>query len=396
MPAPTPITPKTIGKFLLGNRDAIRTISSSHKSLYLSFLFIISAGLARNYDHHILWKEWLWIGGPVLMALFSSCFIFAFIKMFGGLRGENDNCCNFAAFFRCFVMTAPLAWLYGFPIEEFTGPLPATIFNFTILIIVSLWRLILMIRVTSVLFGYHPSRAFALVAIPASVEMFFATLVSSVSIVGIMGGMKLSEADRFLLNATSVVTMSSVAIFVIGILVGIFGPKGDVKPASEDTPLPRITLPSWIAAGTIIILWIALAIVPQTKLNTRDHFRILINNGQYAEAAAFTRTKTRDDFPAHQILLKKHHGFRSPPDSMRLLAHHQDWPDWLRKELEEDIHHWISGIPDRISGEARDLLIFDHIADAPFARQVVGQFLPSLDLNEWLEEEKDESKSPSP
>ena len=98
--------------------------------------------------------------------------------------------------------------------SEFTTALVATQFNFAVLLLVSFWRLALMVRVLVVLFNFTPLRAFCLISISASIEIFFATLVKSMDIVGIMGGMKLTTADRFLCEATQAVTAGSFLLFV--------------------------------------------------------------------------------------------------------------------------------------------------------------------------------------
>ena len=48
------ITPITIARFLVGKRDGIEEVATSKGTFFLAALFIVSASLARNYDHHIL------------------------------------------------------------------------------------------------------------------------------------------------------------------------------------------------------------------------------------------------------------------------------------------------------------------------------------------------------
>jgi hypothetical protein len=51
------ITPKIIARFLIGERDTIEQVASSKGSFSLAALFMVSAGLARNYDRRILVRE---------------------------------------------------------------------------------------------------------------------------------------------------------------------------------------------------------------------------------------------------------------------------------------------------------------------------------------------------
>lgn len=390
MTEPSRLSIKTIGKFLIGNREAVKTVASSAKTILLGLLFIVSAGLARNYDHHLLREELLWIGGPIGMALFSSIFIYTFLKIFGRIPSTDKPYSNFTGFFACFTMTAPLAWLYGIPVENFTSPLNATIFNFSILLLVSIWRVTLMVRVTCVLFGFHPARAFALVAIPASVEMFFATLVSSISIVGIMGGMSLSPADAFLVKATGFVTYASIVVFGLGILTALVGPRGNVTSWFPERPQPKITPASWLVALAIIGLWLVIAIIPQQKLTTREHFRNLIKAERYEEAAEFAKTKTLADFPIHQSLFVRRSTYFHPPLALELLVHHANWPEWLRQELKTDVKTWISGLPSHFDDQDVKEHLYRDFSQAPFTQKVADEFTPGINVSDYFPKDEEE------
>jgi len=372
------ITPKTIAQFLSGNRAAIGKVASANASLWLAFLFIVSAGLARNYDHHLLLKEPLWLGGPVIMSLFSSLFIYGFVKLIGGLNRKKCTSQNYLSFLRCFVMTAPLAWLYGIPVERFTDPLPATIFNFTVLLIVSFWRVALMTRVLQVLFNFHPIRAFVLIAIPASVEMFFATLFKSVDIVGIMGGMRLSEADKFLLAATNTMTMGSLIIFVISILLIFYTPRRDVKSWQPSESRIKVGKSSWSFAIIIIALWLGIAIEPQKKLRKLETFRSLVRHENYEEASHFVTVTTEEEFPPHRRLLPKP-SIYSPPPAVRLLAFWNDWPAWFRERLREDVSDWLIGPENRSQNLQRKYdTLYRNLNEAPFVQEFADEFTPGV------------------
>ncbi|YCM45210.1 hypothetical protein V2O64_04130 [Verrucomicrobiaceae bacterium 227] len=397
MHTPLKLSLKTVGQFLVGNREAIKTVASSPKALLLGLLFIVSAGLARNYDHHLLLSEPLWIGGPVAMALFSSAFIY-FFAFLGRVPTPKTPYGNFIGFLICFTMTAPLAWLYGIPVENFTSPIAAAIFNFSILLIVSIWRVSLMVRVTSVLFEFHPSRAFALVSIPASAEMFFATLVSAMSIVGIMGGMSLSPADAFLLKATSFVSYSSLVVFGLGILTAIAGPRGNVTSWCPERPQPKIASASWLTAFAAIGLWLVIAIIPQQKLTTREHLRNLIKADQYEEASEFVKTKTQKDFPTHQSLFERRSTYFHPPIEMELLVHHNDWPEWLREELKSEVKTWMAGLPSHFDDQDRKEHLYQGFSQAPFTQQIADELTPGIKVSDYFpkDEEVDDNGDPQP
>ncbi len=378
------IAPKTIVQFLFGKREAIEKIASTNASLILGFLFIVSAGLARNYDHHILTEEPLWIGGPVGMTLFSSLFIYGFVKIIGGLNRKKITSHNYLAFLRCFAMTAPLAWLYGIPVEQFTDALPATQFNFTILLIVSIWRLALTVRIATILFHFNNRRAFALIAIPASLEMFIATFLKSINIVGIMGGIRLSSADRFLLNATQTVTVGSIILLAIA-LGSLIGPKGDVKNWNTPPIKPRISKPLWILAISVIAAWLVMAYRPQIQLANRAELRTLIQNDDYELAAYFLNNKTRSDFPTHQFIFRHATFAGSPPRALRVLANHNRWPKWMKDELMEDISNWIEESSDPES-QKEDLYrdLYRSSREAPFIQDISDELTPGIQAADYF------------
>ena len=377
------ITPKTIASFLIGKRDAIEQIATSKGAFFLAALFIVSAGLARNYDHHVLVREPLWVFGPFAMTFFSSFFIFAFVKALGGLRLSAlkripTPCSNFFPFLRCFAMTAPLAWLYGIPVEQFTTALVATQFNFAVLLIVSFWRLILMMRVIVVLFNFTPLRAFCLISIPASIEMFFATLSKSFDIVGIMGGMKLTTAEQFLYEATRTVTAGSFFLFIAACLLIFFSKRGDIQALGSAGNSSKISRPTWISAILIIALWLLASIEPQQRLQNLAHFQGLIKQGKYKDAQVFTESLTKTDFPPHRHLLGKITSF-TPPSAIRALVHHNTWPDWIRDELDEDVRIWLEDLNPK-EEDYRISNLREEFNEAPYIEEFAGKFTPGHNL----------------
>ncbi|MDF1712630.1 MAG: hypothetical protein P1U90_10360 [Akkermansiaceae bacterium] len=388
------ITPRTIARFLVGKRDAIEQIASSRSAFFLAALFIVSAGLARNYDHHILVREPLWIFGPFAMTFFSSFFIFGFVKSLGGLnRGALKSLptpsSNYFPFLRCFAMTAPLAWLYGIPVEQLTTALVATQFNFAVLLIVSFWRLILMMRVIIVLFNFNPLRAFCLISIPASFEMFFATFIKSVSIVGIMGGMKLTTAESFLYKATQAVTAGSLFLFIAACLLIFFSKRGEIRkhPPVENTP--KVSRPTWIVAVTTIALWLVASSQPQKRLRNLAKFQNLIKERQYQEAQAFTGSINNTDFPPHRRLFGKTSRYQVSQAAITL-ANHKTWPDWIQKELEEEVQLWLEDL-DEDGYDYRLDMLRERIQGAPHVEEFARKFTPNHDLRYSPAEEPETS-----
>ena len=70
--------------FLIGNRNAILRIAATPWALLVGAIFVVSAGVARNYDHHVLTQEWIWVGGPFIASFLTT--IFVYVWVWTGLR----------------------------------------------------------------------------------------------------------------------------------------------------------------------------------------------------------------------------------------------------------------------------------------------------------------------
>ena len=374
--------------FLIGNRNAILRIAATPWALLVGAIFVVSAGVARNYDHHVLTQEWIWVGGPFIASFLTT--IFVYVWVWTGLRlHQFKKTENSPVFLSLVWMTAPCAWLYGIPVESFTDIVTATKWNIGFLATVSLWRVVLMVRALCVLTGAPAARVTLLVLTPAAMEMMVGAWNKSMSIVGIMGGVRLSPQDELLLSATNVTATLSFWTFLLGCIL-LFAVKGRAKkPLSR----PRGGFPglAFIPAVLCTLIWL-LAAVPfhDEKLRNRQHLKQLIDQQRYHEAAAFAIHKERSGFPSAYYLPPKPRSYR--PEHMKLLD--QDLPDWLREE-------WTQNAIEAFKApmELRRMLRYENdryndvfaefhpaVADALHAYALELEAKPSLNYNErwWL------------
>ncbi len=92
----------TLGRFLIGDRQAILELAANRWALVVGFLFVLSAGLAREYDGVDLLAEPWHVFIPLPASLLAAFFLFAWVN--GWSR-------QFPSFLGLFWLTAPLAWL---------------------------------------------------------------------------------------------------------------------------------------------------------------------------------------------------------------------------------------------------------------------------------------------
>src|SRR5262245_21291219 len=110
----------TLLRYLIGDRRAIEEIASDRRALWLGFLFVQSAGFARDYDGEDLYHEpW-----HLLLALAASLaaslvfFTLCFCKVLASEAPRPSFFSGYLSFLGLFWMTAPLAWLYAIPYER--------------------------------------------------------------------------------------------------------------------------------------------------------------------------------------------------------------------------------------------------------------------------------------
>jgi hypothetical protein len=162
-------------RFVFGNADTIRAVARSRAALWTSIVLVLLTGIARNYDQTFILESPMWLIGPLVFSFFSGSFLYLIL-----IRGfarrhfpqENRKEKQWATFMALFWMTAPVAWLYAVPVERFLDPYRAAQANITLLGIVSLWRVLLMSRIMSVLFEIRSLRALAWVLLAAAIEVY--------------------------------------------------------------------------------------------------------------------------------------------------------------------------------------------------------------------------------
>jgi|GEM_PF-4575914 len=195
--------------YLLGNRDAILRLAAMPRTWLAGLILVLSAGIARNYDHvYLIWTS-RWWAGPLIASGISSLFIFAVVRHVLSptwksttadiesektvdLRFPQPFWPSFARFFGLYIATAPMAWLYAIPFEDHLPSLAAAKANFCLLGFVSIWRVGLMARVVSVLFGVRFWLALLAVLWPCAMEATVAIVGGgflSVNVASAMGGL---------------------------------------------------------------------------------------------------------------------------------------------------------------------------------------------------------------
>jgi hypothetical protein len=276
--------------YLTGNSQAILEIARDRRAIWVGLLFVLSAGLARDYDGEDLVHQPWRLAIPFAASLLTSFLLY--LVTYGRNKATGPTVPPFPRGYRMFLglfwMTAPLAWLYAVPYERFFSSVGATRANLCTLAIVAIWRVLLMVRVLTVLMGYRWWAALALIMIVADIEAVVAMQFVKVPLIDVMGGLRLSESDALIKQvAVSVVFFGvlSFPVWLIGAIVArcMAGPHWPLDRFAEGSTHSSHTIT--ILACMSLLIW--LPILPFTQreqllrhrveeFNDRDDFHSLL------------------------------------------------------------------------------------------------------------------------
>ncbi|MCP5536083.1 MAG: hypothetical protein H7A51_07575 [Akkermansiaceae bacterium] len=291
--------PKDIFLYLIGNRAAIERIAGSWWSLLIGAILVVTSGIARNYDHLDLLRNPEWLYGPFLASLCTSLIVFISVKSLLRLYGPQVKVKRrqYFSFLCLYWMTAPCAWLYGIPVESCTDLVTATRWNIAFLAIVSVWRVALITRSLSVV--THASHALCLLAvlIPSAIIMCIGSFFKGLSLVGIMGGVRLPPHTELLREATSFTMVASFWLAVVAIIIAL---TGSSKFRRASAPLPwRTEKPPGrciLTSAMLLAMGAGISIPTQQQVQRNHRLTQLIKDARYTEAIQYASQFNQGDF----------------------------------------------------------------------------------------------------
>lgn len=298
----------TIFEYLAGRRGAILEVASDRRALLVGAVLVLSAALARNYDRASLVHEPWRLLGPFVASLAIGVPLFLVLYGFSRLKGmEAPGILRaYRSFLGLYWMTAPLAWLYGIPYERFFPTAGAVEANLWTLALVSLWRVALMIRAVSVVFGMKVRIALPLVMLVADVAALTALAVVPMPVVSLMGGISPEQAGiAFAGLLVNVLGWLSLPIWILYVLVLAIGstdrPEWRVPRTAEGPGRGRGAL-----AVSVVVLLAWAALLPANQPEQIRAARVRQAYRDDGPAAALTMMSAREpgDFPP---------GWRPPP-----------------------------------------------------------------------------------
>lgn len=356
-----PLSIGTLAAYLFGYRDAIAAFAEHPMSLWIGLVFVVSAGLAREYDGEDLLREPWHLLLPLAASLVTSFLLFNLMNLIGWRRGagfarmEDEQKGTPAGYWRryrvflsLYWMTAPLAWLYAIPVERFMTEGPAATANIWLLALVSLWRVLLITRVCSLLYGTSFASCFFPVMLFADTFALWVVSKIDLQIFVMMGGVKMTETQSALATAKAFVTFWGVLswpVWAIGTIVVLWNqlPKWEWKvPRPTATQGATLSL-RWLAAISVA-MWALILPWTQPEQQMRSSVVRLLNAGQYKEAVEFLSNHRPEDFPRYwnptTDLRREERGevFQSLRDALPAEVKDREDPEniaWVRKLIDD-------------------------------------------------------------
>ncbi len=294
---------RTLFLYLIGNRRAIREIAGDSRAFWVGLLFVLSAGFAREYDGEDLLHEPWHLVIPLVASVGASFVLFLILYVMRPPEGTSRPAFGptYRSFLTLFWMTAPLAWLYAIPFERMLSPGDATRANLWCLGLVATWRVLLMIRVASVLTGCRSRGTFFLIMLFADAVALAALLFAPLPIISIMGGIRYSESELLIHNAACLIETLGVItlpIWFIGSIVVIIY-ADPTWPATSEFPRLglRVSRSLWALVAASVLVWGFAMPFTQPEQQLRHRVERDLRAGRIREALSEMSAHRPEDFP---------------------------------------------------------------------------------------------------
>jgi hypothetical protein len=338
----------TYASFLFGSRRAIETILVARGVFPLALLLTISAGFAREYDGEYLVAEPWYVLVPLVVALAMGTVLWLVLMAASRYFLPPDAAPGrvYAGFLTCYLLTAPMAWLYAVPYERWLSELDATRWNLWTLSAVSAWRVLLITRVAAILFRRSFWAMLAPVLLFASSAVVIA-LAASIRLPEFMAGVRMSDVEELVLKMTGswfTLALLSWPVWAIGTTVAAMAKPEQLAPAAD---VSRDAKPAaaWIVAVIAsVLVWGPLLPGPQSEQGLRYQVESRFARHEIAAALRQMSSHEQAEFPPH---------WRPPPLGFRefrsltivdVIEHFSETEpaDWVREPYFESLSRILS------------------------------------------------------
>lgn len=287
---------------LLGMRPSIERLIHARQGWLFAAALVATAALGREYDAVSLWHQ------PYdLLGSFAASTIIAsvlFHWMWGAMKLSGLTLVHperhAIVFLTGYWLTAPLAWLYALPIEAIADEVTSLRYNLTALSIVSIWRVLLFARISSIQFRIPYIVSLSWILVPCMVIAFFGMLNSVLSMVTIMGGIRLTQTQQILVNYQSAVLIGLWWSFlpVVGLAIAAtvwLAKQGSAGRVARTRP--RVSGLAWTIPAIVTLTLTVAATRFQPALQRAHQVDQMLIAGNLDQAIALLETRGEAAFP---------------------------------------------------------------------------------------------------
>jgi len=289
--------------YLVGNRRAILRIATSKGALWIGSIFVLSAGLAREYDGEDLRAEPWHLLIPFAASIVTSFVLFSAVWLAGRKRRAEPMPFwkAYRGFLSLYWATAPLAWLYAIPVERMLPVLDAIRANYAMLLIVSIWRVALITRAIAVVNSCRYWVVLPIVTLISSIVALIAALTVPVPMLALMGGIRPPDDEMLTLTLTH----NAGCVAFLGIPVSlvfciVVSKRFRRWRFPRDHDVPRCVSRSLTAFAILtIIAWAPILPGPQNEQRNRRQVEQAVEDRRIDEAIQILCAHARSAFPPH-------------------------------------------------------------------------------------------------
>ncbi len=321
---PAPSAFRLLLTYLLGSRDAILRIAASRSATLASLVLVLSAGFAREYDGENLIAEPWHALRPLAASTVTGTVLFLLIHTVTGAwrwpAGYGPRSAEaYRRFMTCYWMTAPLAWLYAIPFERFMDPIDAIHANLWLLALVAGWRVALITRVITVLYGTRPLPTTLIVLLFGNAVAVAAVIIAPTPVIDVMGGLRHNARDQLVLNITTSIIFFSVATIPALLIASAVTCSGLMPSPPELTSPNPATRWRYLVLASLAVWIVPLALAQPEQIN-RHHAERLLTAGRIDEAIAQMTARGQSAYPPHWDP-PPHTSYRDPTPDLNAVIH---------------------------------------------------------------------------
>jgi hypothetical protein len=262
-------------------------------------------------------------------------------------RSQNPSSRRrYQAFLGLYWLTAPMAWLYAIPVERFFDASGSVRANLLLLGVVSVWRVLLMMRVVYVVYRRTVMSSMFVVLLFADLVAMAVFWLTPLPILSIMGGIRLTESEQviqsigFMVRFWGVVTLP---VWLFGHLVTrardsrswAMQDRWCLGEFNEGAATKRL----WGAAVSAVAVWLLVLPTTQREQRHRSIAETLLQSGRVDEAVRYMSAHNPSEFPPHWDPPPRiGYGERVPNlVDVLLVCESADARDWVRAAYREKL-----------------------------------------------------------